>query len=199
MFREERELDCEYFSRVAGVLEEHFQRRAVEALSVAFLFFKERVGRTHISRRLGLTERQVRGILEKLRKLGGGELDLLEGFLSSLRVERASLNGFESTIYSAFSPRLIDCLANRIIYFRDALVVALEDFRKIYLIGVKSNRLDFPMAPKDLTKVFIENLDPKAGANSIVVVWSRYEPVVDDVAVVTSLTRMCREVCIHIK
>ncbi|MCI4461354.1 MAG: hypothetical protein JHC12_00110 [Thermogladius sp.] len=199
MLREERGLDCEYFTRVAGILEAHFQRRAVEALSVAFLFYRERVGRMHISRRLGLTERQVRGILEKLRKLSGGELDLLEGFMNSLRVERASFNGFESTIYSPFSPRLIECLANSIIYFRDSLVVALEDFRKIYLIGVKSDRLGFPLAPEDLTRVFIENLDPRAGANSIVVVWSRYEPVVDDVAVVSSLTRMCREVCTNIK
>ncbi|AFK51170.1 hypothetical protein TCELL_0746 [Thermogladius calderae 1633] len=190
------EIDCQALIELYRSVKEHFDEDPAIALSTIALYKFEGVGRVYISKFLNVPERRVRRVVESLSKLGEKEYEALMRVLHSIKVDRMTVGHYEVTTFHPFNPRLVECVAEKVVYFRDLLVINLGDFKRLFMIGVKTGRLLFPLVPDEISRSFVEPLEPATSPNSIVIVWSSPHSLVDEASVLVSLSNLCKGYCV---
>jgi hypothetical protein len=190
------EIDCQALIELYRMVKEYFDEDPATALTTIALYKFEGLGRVYISKLLSVPERRVRRVVELLSKLGEEEYETLMRVLHGIKIDRKTVGRYEVTVFYPFNTRLVECVAEKVVYFRDLLVINLGDFKRLFMIGVKIGQLIFPLVPEEISRSFVESLEPDTSPNSIVIVWSSPHSLVDEASVLVSLSNLCTGFCV---
>ncbi|WP_440059205.1 hypothetical protein ACSU1N_05310 [Thermogladius sp. 4427co] len=190
-----KQLSCEDLLEIERLLLEGFVGKNIdEVLPVVSLYLRDKIGRISIAKKLGLPERSVRNIVDTMKKFDEHKISVLESLLNKINYSVIIHGKINATVYSGLDKNLLENITKRIVLFRDLLIIRLQDLARLYLIGVKIDKLVFPGVPGDIISREILDLDREVPANSLVVVWSgSYQSIRDDFLVMASLLAFCRQ------
>lgn len=144
-------------------------------------------GRTHLMKKLGISERSARKIIKKLLDMGvlmkrKYDTCINEEINSDFLLENSILkiNDRVITVTSGFCSSILETLDKNIVSLRDYIVVLNNDPECIELIGYynsEKQQFVFPRVPLDYTRKYEKELAKmKLNRDSIIVIWKKYRP-----------------------
>ena len=155
------------------------------------------IGRIRLSKILGLSERKVRTLIEKLAKQGVVEkktyaLRLSQNIaklLEEINIHR--IIDEQNVLLINEIPNLCILLENKIVSFRDYLVINIKDPESIEVVCCRSgSNIIIPRVPENLKKKYIELInryisEPKY--DELIIFWKKYKPFLYDASILLTL------------
>ncbi len=156
------------------------------------------IGRRRLSKILGLSERRVRTLIEKLIKhkmieknmyalqLSANTIKLLE----NIDIKRIT-NKYKISMISII-PNLCSILEEKIMVFRDHLVINIKDPNSIEVICCRTNsNIIIPRVPEYLKKKYEEIINKHVSStkqDELIIFWRNYRPFLYDASVLLTIS-----------
>ncbi len=156
------------------------------------------IGRRRLSKILGLSERRVRTLIEKLikhkmiekniyaLKLSANTIKLLE----NIDIKRIT-NKYKISMISVI-PNLCSILEEKIMVFRDYLVINIKDPNSIEVICCRTNsNIIIPRVPEYLKKKYREIINKHVSStkqDELIIFWRKYRPFLYDASVLLTIS-----------
>jgi len=156
------------------------------------------IGRRRLSKILGLSERRVRTLIEKLikhkmieknmyaLKLSANMIKLLE----NINIKRIT-NKHKISMISII-PNLCSILEEKIMVFRDHLVINIKDPNSIEVICCQTNsNIIIPRVPEYLKKKYEEIINKYVSStrqDELIIFWKNYQPYLYDASVLLTIS-----------
>ncbi len=156
------------------------------------------IGRRRLSKILGLSERRVRTLIEKLikhkmiekniyaLKLSANTIKLLE----NIDIKRIT-NKYKISMISVI-PNLCSILEEKIMVFRDHLVINIKDPNSIEVICCRTNsNITIPRVPEYLKKKYEEIINKHVSStkqDELIIFWRNYRPFLYDASVLLTIS-----------
>lgn len=156
------------------------------------------IGRRRLSKILGLSERRVRTLIEKLIKhkmieknmyalqLSANTIKLLE----NINIKRIT-NKYKISMISII-PNLCSILEEKIMVFRDYLVINIKDPNSIEVICCRTNsNIVIPRVPEYLKKKYEEIINRYVSStkqDELIIFWRNYRPFLYDASVLLTIS-----------
>lgn len=148
-------------------------------------------GRVFIANYLDVPERLVRKILTLLssRLDADSPMDVVK----KLTVVRGDqLEGCTPLFYTGLSREFIEVIHERVVLFRDFIVISSKRPDKVEVIGVcTSGVLEFPGVPENIAGKYVDLYRDIAKGDGLAICWRDYKEAVDEGVLLSSLTRLC--------
>ncbi|MCD6196242.1 MAG: hypothetical protein J7J82_05615 [Staphylothermus sp.] len=156
------------------------------------------IGRRRLSKILGLSERRVRTLIEKLikhkmieknvyaLKLSANTIKLLE----NINIKRIT-NKYKISMISII-PNLCSILEEKIMVFRDHLVINIKDPNSIEVICCQTNsNIIIPRVPEYLKKKYEKIINKYVSStrqDELIIFWKNYQPYLYDASVLLTIS-----------
>jgi len=160
------------------------------------------LGRTRLSRELGIRERRARSILEKLIEMGvvesGVDKCINDSFVNKLgfTIHTRTLSGGSSTltIISEVGDEIADLVKNRVVAVRDYIVIHACDPDALEVIGYVDGQgnIVLPRLPGNLRERYVDVLRYVGiSPRSLIVLWRKYKKYFSEASLIRSLSILC--------
>lgn len=156
------------------------------------------IGRRRLSKILGLSERKVRTLIEKLAKHKMIEKDMYAlklsintiKLLENISIKRI-INEYKILMISEI-PSLCSILEEKIMNFRDHLVINIKNPDSIEVICCRTNsNIIIPRVPEYLKKKYEEIINKYVSStkqDELIIFWRNYQPFLYDASVLLTIS-----------
>lgn len=182
-------ITCKSLLSVRGLIE---KLSLDESTTYAVTYLRSKgYGRVFIANYLNVPERLVRKVLMLLSSCPdtNSPIDVVK----ELTVVRSDqLEGCTPLFYSGLSREFIEVIQERVVLFRDFIVISSRRPDKVEVIGVcTSGVLDFPGVPESLVDKYINLYRDIARGDGLAICWRDYREAIDEGILLSSLTKLC--------
>jgi len=174
----------------------------VEELAVLLLYQRYTcLGRVAVAKKLGISERRARSLIDKLNKKGYLAKDLetcinTRSFPYNLSYCSTKFNNYYLTAFLEANLELLKLVERSITMLRDYIVLASRDPEVLEIVGYTSEgRIYLPRVPRRMREKYARKIDkliPQIlSTPSLFIVWRSYKPYLSEACLLYSLYRLC--------
>ncbi|MEM4809162.1 MAG: hypothetical protein QW249_01400 [Desulfurococcaceae archaeon] len=180
-----------------GLLDESLNRHGLNpvlTLAVALASKYEGMGRVGLSRYLSLRERQVRHIIDFLKKGNKNLSRTISNVIDMLSIQVIGVHGEKAIVmYKELGIDIIELVSKHVVYLRDFIVIFSANPSKVEAIGVVSeNKVSYPGMPPDIEIHYVKPVEKAVFEGNGIVIWfNNYRRYLDDAVIIASISMLC--------